>query len=817
VLSDLRFALRSLAKTPGFSAVAILTLALGIGANSGLFSFLHTMLVKPLPLPRVAELVFISEHSQQVPGMSVAYPNFLDWRTRQQSFTHLGVFRGQSFNYVGPTETERINGAQFTHDMFPALGVAPRLGRWFGADDDKPGAARTALISEGFWQRFFAGRATVLGEKLTLSGEVYTVIGVMPANFRFPTNAPDVWVPFGLFADQNMNRGNHPGLYGIGRLKPASPAGSEQSRTELGRRGVTLEAARADLVAIARQLAEEFPLSNTGNSVTLQPVVDRVIGQARTAVWVSFGAACAVLLIACANVANLLLARAAARAREFAVRAAIGASRGQLIRLVLAEGLVLGAAGTALGLLVGYGTMQGIKTLIPANSPLFTEVSMDASVWAFSVAVGIGVTLLFSLVPALTGSRINLNEALAAGSRSGGGHVSTRWRSVLVAGEFALTLVLLFVSGLMIRTISNLYRADAGLKTDHVISFGYVMPGRDWTDLPKRTQLLDRALERLRAIPGVSHVALTNPLPLAGGGNQTSFLPEGRPDPGPGKRFSTENNAASAAYFETMRIPLLRGRPFTDQEKPDDPRVCIIDTKFAETHFAGQDPLGQRVVFGAPGTTQTFLTIVGVVGHVQNYGIGQDTRVQLYFPYRQNPPGFVSFVLRTALEPAALTPAIRTAMREVEPTLPVFALRTMEEIFDVTVTNQRIMLTLLSVFAGLALLLAGVGLYGVLSYIVGQRTREVGIRMALGATAGSVHQLMLGQGLRLAAIGLGLGVLASVALARLMSSLLYAVSPYDPLSLGAVSLVLVAIGLFASWLPSHRAARVNPVEALRAE
>ena len=801
MLSDLRFALRSLAKTPGFTFVAIVTLALGIGANAGVFSFLHTMLVKPLPLPDVPQLVFISEHSQQVPGMSVAYPNFLDWRERQKSFTHLGVFRGQSFNYLGPAETERINGAQFTHDMFPALGVAPRLGRWFGDDDDKPGAARTALVSESFWQRSFGGRREVLGEKLTLSGEIYTIIGVMPANFRFPTSGPDVWVPFGLFADQNMERGNHPGLYGVGRMKP----------------GVTIEGARADMIGVAKRLEQEYPLSNTGNSVELQPVVDRVIGQARTAVWVSFAAACGVLLIACANVANLLLARAAARSREFAVRAAIGASRGQLIRLVLAECLMLGLAGTALGLLVGYGTMQGIKTLIPANSVFVTEVSMNASVFAFAVIVGVGVTLLFGLVPALTGSRINLNEALAAGGRTGGGHVNTSWRAVLVSGEFALTLVLLFVSGLMMRTIYNLYQADAGLKTDHVLSFGYVMPGRDWTDPAKRTQLLDRALARLGQLPGVAHVAVTNPLPLSGGGNQTSFLPEGLPDPGPGKRFSTENNAASAAYFETMRIPLLRGRTFTDQEKPTDPRVCIIDTKFAETHFAGQDPIGKRIVTG-PGTAMpTFLTIIGVVGHVENYGIGEDTRVQLYNPYRQNPPGFISFVLRTSLEPSALTPAIRTAMHELEPTLPVFAVRTMNEVFDTTVTNQRIMLTLLSVFAGLALLLAAIGLYGVLSYIVGQRTREVGIRMALGATTGSVRQLMLGQGLKLAAFGLGLGLLASVALARVMESLLYAVSPYDPLSLAAVSLVLVVIGVCASWFPALRATRVNPTEALRAE
>lgn len=799
-MSDLRFALRSLLKTPGFTAVAILTLALGIGANSGVFSYVNTMLVRPLPVPGVHELMFIGEYSEQVPNMSVSYPNFLDWRERQKSFTHLGTFRNQSFNYVGPAETERVGGAQFSHDMWAVMGVQPIRGRWFTADEDKPGAPRTALISEGFWQRAFGGREDVLGEKLTLSGEIYTVVGVMPASFRIPLGQPDLWIPFGLFAEQNMERGNHPGLYCIGRLKP----------------GATFESARADLVAIAKQLEQEYPASNTGTSVSTQPLVDRVIGQARASVWVTFSAACGVLLIACANVANLLLARAAVRSREFAVRAAIGASRARLVRLVLMESLLLGVAGTGLGLLAGYATMQGIRTLIPGGSPLATQVTMDFNVFAFSVLAGVGVTLLFGLVPALTGSKVNLNEALAAGTRSGGGHVNARWRSVLVSGEFALTLVLLFVCGLMLRTIFNLYRADAGLKTDHVISFGYVMPGRDWSDATKRQQLLDRALERLRQIPGVSHAALTNPLPLSGGGNQTSFLPEGVPDPGPGKRFSTENNVASRDYFETMRIPVLRGRTFTDQEKMDDPRVVIIDTRFAETHFAGQDPIGRRVMLGNP-ANPTPLEVIGVVGHVENYGIGQDTRVQMYSPYRQVPSGFISFVLRTSLDPASLTPAIRAAMREVEPTLPVFAIRTMDEVFDGTVTNQRIMLTLLAVFGGLALFLAGIGLYGVLSYIVGQRTREVGIRMALGATAGAVRQLMLTQGLRLAAFGLGAGLLASLAVARVMGAVLYEVSPYDPLSLAAVSVVLLSIGLFSSWVPAHKATRVNPTEALRTE
>lgn len=395
--------------------------------------------------------------------------------------------------------------------------------------------------------------------------------------------------------------------------------------------------------------------------------------------------------------------------------------------------------------------------------------------------------------------------------------MGARWRTVLVVAEFALTLVLLFGSGLMLQTLRHLYAADLGLNTDHTLTFGYSMSGRDWQDADRRRQVLDRALEQLRALPGVSQVGLTNPLPLSGGGNQTSYLIEGMDDPGPGKWFSTENNIASRDYFEAVRIPLLRGRMFTGAEKPNEDRVCLIDQRFMETHFAGQDPIGRRVRFGGPSGTSTYATIIGVVGHVQNYGIGQQTRVQLYSPYTQVIPTQVSFVLRSGQDPAALTPLVRTTLRTVEPTLPVYAIVTLEELFTTSVTNQRIMLTILSVFAGVALLLASVGLYGVLSYIVGQRTREIGIRMALGATVQSVRQLMLGEGLRVALVGLGVGLLACVGLGRLMESVLYGVSPLDPFNLGTVAVVMIVIGLLASWVPAHRATRVNPVEALRNE
>lgn len=796
----MKLVLRQLAKTPGSTLVALLTLALGIGANTGVFSFLHAMLTRPLPLPRVDELVFWGEHSEQVPGMSVAWPNFVDWQERQRSFSDMGVFRGQTMTHVGATETERLSGAQVTSGFWRALEVRPTVGRWFDAEDDKPGAAPTALLGESLAIRMFGSPDRALDQKMILNGEIHTVIGVMPADFQVPRRGIELWVPFGLVANDNLNRGSHPGLYCVGRLKP----------------GVSLDSARADLGAIARQLAQEYPQTNAGNSINMQLLVDRVLGEQRPAAWIAFAAACGVLLIACANVANLLLARWSARAREFALRAAVGATRARLVRMVLGETLVLGIVGTLLGIVVGQWTMDGLRAIVPQDTPFLESVSMNGSVLAFAAIVGVGVMLLFGLVPAITGSRVNLSVTLAAGGRSGGGEIHARWRSILVAGEFALTLVLLFVTGLMIRTLHNLYTADPGLSTERVVSFSFHMPGAAWQDADKRLRVLDSALERLQTLPGVTHVALTNPLPLAGGGNQTSFLPAGMPDPGPGRKFSTENNAASAAYFETMRIPLVRGRTFTDRETRDGERVCVVDTTFAETHWPGEDPIGRRVMVGGD-NNQIPLTIIGVVGHVQNYGIGADTRVQLYFSYRQSTPAFISFVLRTTADPAVAAGAIRAAMREVEPTLPVFGIRTMDEIFDGTVTTERMMLLLLSVFAGLALILAAIGLYGVLSYIVGQRTREMGVRMALGASAVSVHRLILGQGLRLAVIGLACGIGVSLAVSRTVSAVLYGVSPYDPWSLGAVVLGLVCVGVLASWLPARRATRVDPLIALRSD
>ncbi|HET7536218.1 MAG TPA: ABC transporter permease, partial [Candidatus Didemnitutus sp.] len=782
MIADLRLALRSLLKSPGLFATAALALALGIGANTAMFSFFNTLILQPLPYPQQERLMFFGEWSKQVQNMSVAYPNFLDWRERQTVFASLGVFRGQNFNYVGQTETERVSGAMLSHDLLPTVGMPPILGRFFSADEDKPGAVRTVILSERFWQRAFHGGASALGAQITLSGEIYTVIGVMPQAFEFPNATCELWVPVGLFADGYKDRGSHPGLYALGRLKP----------------GETFATANTAMKVIADQLAKEYPDSNAGNSINMQSLADRATGFMRSGVYVGLVAAFAVLLIACANVANLLLSRALQRQREFAVRSALGASRGRLIRQLLAERALLGFISCLAGLVASQWLIAGMRTLVPPNTPRLAYIELDGMAVAYSFALAIGTSLLFGLIPAVTASRLNLTEVLAQGGRGGTG--SGRWRTGLIVGEFALTLVLLFCASLMIRSMQKMYSADTGFSRERILTYSWVMPGRAYEDKALRVRLLDNALAKLAALPGVEHAALTNPLPMSGGGNQNGFYVEGAPVPPPGQLASTEYNMASPDYFTTMGIPLTAGRNFTPQDKTGAPSVIIIDTQFAEQHFKGRNPIGARIMFGHPGMVTaekpaTWYEIVGIVAHVQNYSLGTETRVQCYVPYTQAAPASVTFTLKTSVDPSSVLGAARQAMREVDPALPVFSVRSMREVFDGNAGYQRAMLIVLGSFSGLALCLASIGLYGVLSYMVGQRTREIGVRMAIGATPGSVLGLVLRSGLKLAVVGLALGIVASLGVARMMTSLLYEVTAFDPVSLIATSLFLLAVGL----------------------
>jgi predicted permease len=795
-------ALRQLLKSPGFTCIAVLALALGIGANTAIFSIVHGVLLRPLPFPHQDRLLFVGEWSEQVPNMSVSYPNFLDWRARQTTFTAIGAARNQGFDYLDAREAERVAGALASHDLFLALGVAPIRGRLFSADEDQPGADRTALISERAWKRLFAGRDSILGENIQLSGEFYTVVGVMPDVFQYPSSVTDVWVPLGLYAEKFQERGSHPGLYCVARLKDS----------------VSYEAGVSHLKTIAQQLAMEYPASNARQSVAVQTFTEQAFGRVQTPLYILLGAAGFVLLIACANVANLQLARAHARTREFAVRSALGAGRGRIIRQLLGESVFLGALGCVAGILVGFWALDALRSFLSPNIPRMAEVTLNAPVLAFAIGTSLLTSIVFGLVPAVHVAKQDLREALAQGERAGGATSGNRWRATLIVGEFALTCVLLVGAGLLLQTLARLYRTSPGYSVERTLTVEWILPDA-YDDTVNRTPLVERATSRLSALPGVKSVAVIYPLPLYRGGSQNSYYVEGTPVPEPGRWGVTEYFRASGNAFSTLQIPLLAGRTFGPQDTPTSPKVVIVDTVFAEKNFKGRNPIGQRIAHGGllPTKDSDWREIIGVVGHIQNYGLGRTTREQNYVPHQQVSSSDVAFAIRTEQPPTALAASLRTAMREIAPQLPIRNVQTMDDLFTSSISTQRLSVVLLGTFAALALLLAAVGLYGVLNYTVSQRTREIGVRMALGATQISVVALILRHGLKLALLGLGIGLAASLGLTQVLKHLLFETSPLDPITFAAVALVLTAIGVLACWIPVRRATAVHPSTALRAE
>jgi putative ABC transport system permease protein len=796
---DLRYGARMLLKNHGFTLIAIITLALGIGANAAIFSVVNAVLLRPLPFQEPERLMMIRETKlPQFPEFSISPGNFLDWKRQNTVFERLVAFHGLSFNLIGIGDPEELRGLRVTDGFFAMLGVQPQLGRDFLLEEDQSGRSNVVILSYGLWQRRFGGDPKIINQSITLSGQSYTVIGVMPATFSFGGETA-LWRPMGFSAQEAQNHGGHY-LSVIGQLKP----------------GATLEQARSELSAIAGRLAQQYPNTNTGWDVKLMPLQEFIVRGIERALLVLLGAVAFVLLIACANVANLLLARGAGRQKEVAIRSALGARRARIVRQLLTESALLALAGGAAGLLLAKLGMSLLLRLAPQNLPRISDVSLDSRVLAFTAAVTLLTGVIFGLVPALQASKPNLSEMM----KDAGGRGSTEGlrrqfiRSSLVVLEVASALLLLVGAGLLIRSFWRLQQVDPGFNPNNALTVSVALPTRKYPEANQQATFFQQLLEKVRTLPGVQAAGVTTNLPLAGS-SFFGFVIEGRPPLPPGAGQSTNHYAVSADYFKTMGIPLLRGRTFTEQEARNTTRVVVISESMAKRMFPDETPIGKRIhITNGP---TVFREIIGIVGDVKQDGLDQDTTLQVYEPYTQQTYSSMALVVRTAGDPTNLTAAIRNQVLSIDKEQPISRIRTLEQLISSSIAQQKFSMVLLGVFAAVALVLAAVGIYGVLSYAAAQRTHEIGIRMALGARAGDVLKMVIGQGMRLAFLGLGLGLGAALALTQLMKRLLFGVGATDPMTYGVIAFLLTLVALFACWIPARRAAKVDPMIALRCE
>jgi putative ABC transport system permease protein len=797
---DLRFGLRSLLRSPEFSAVAILCLALGIGANAALFSVLNAVLLRPLPFTEPDRLVRIYEKMVLGPG-SVSVPNFRDWSEQSTGFEQLAAYQMGSRNLQqGTGDPERIRAVEATPNLFSLLGVRPLLGRTFAAGTDEPGRERIVVVSEELWRTRLGGEPSLVGGTIRLDGMPSRVIGVMPASFDFPAGGhqTDVWVLFEPSPEIASSRGIH-FLSVIGRLKP----------------GTTLEQATAQLVTVAARIEKEYPKEQAGRSVIVQPLRETLVGRTRPALLILFGAVGLVLLIACANVANLLLARAAVRQHEVAIRLALGASRARLIRQFLLESLVLSGAGAVLGLLLARWSIDFLAPLAEGALPVFREFPLDGRVLSFLLAVAVISGLAFGIVPALQSSHRDVRDSLteATGKTTGSGRQQF-FRSTLVVLEIAVSLVLLVGAGLLLRGFLNLSSTEPGFVAENVLTAHLPVPA---VQLEGSTPRLFRPLlEKIRAIPGVLSASLISKLPIQNAWFNDNFIIEGRPAPPPGQEPIAEIRVASPGFFQSLGIPLLKGRDFTESDGESSLRAAIVNDAFARKHFPAEDPLGQRL-----SVRRSTFTIVGVVGSVRQAGLDNEPLPEIYFSYdAEDATEWLSdavLVIRTAVPPESVTDEVRAAVASMDPALPLYDVLTMEQVIDESLASRRLSLWLLAIFAGIALVLSTVGLYGVISYLVAQRTREIGVRIALGAQTRDVIGLVMRQGLGLTSAGIVLGLLGAFAFTRVLESLLFGVSARDPLTFAALAGVLATTALLATWFPARRASQVDPILAIRTE
>jgi putative ABC transport system permease protein len=803
---DLRYGLRTLAKNPAFTSIAIVALALGIGANSAIFSVVDAVLLRPLPFKKPEQLVMLWENATHLgfPKNTPSPANFLDWQKQAGAFTGMAAMVERSFNLTGVGEPERLDGRRVSANLFDLLGVRAVLGRTFVPDDDRPGS-HVVLLSYSLWQRRFGSDPSVIGRALALNGESYTVIGIMPRFVQLPgfANRNDqLWVPIAFPPEEAAQRGNH-FLEVIARMKP----------------GITLKQAQAEMETIAARLAQQYPDYNTRLGAVVVPLHEEVVGDIKPALLVLLGAVGFVLLIACANVANLLLARAAVRQKEIALRLALGASRSRLMRQFLTESVLLAVFGAGLGLLLALGGIRILKTFIPATISQVQTINIDARVLIFTALVAILTGIGFGLAPALQASHLNLNDTLKEGGRdAGGGRKGNRLRDLLVIGEVAVSFVLLIGAGLLINSFFHLRNLEPGFRADHLLTMKVDLSEVKYPDRERRAAFFDEVIRRVRALPGVQSAAVAGNLPLTYNGDSMNISVEGVPDPPPDQRPDVIFRANGAGYFGTMGLSIIRGRDFTDQDKADSKNVVVISEKTAQHFWHGQDPIGRRLKPGSSTSNTPWREVIGIVRDVRQNDFIAAPKMQMYFTYRQlKDLAPNALVIRTSIEPLSLAASARDAIWSVDKDQTVADIDTMEHIVAEAVARQRFSMLLLGLFATLALLLASVGIYGVMTYSVAQRTHEIGIRIALGARRADVLQMTIKQGLRLVGAGMILGLAAAFILTRVLESLLFGISATDPVTFFGISLVLLAVAILASYLPALRATKVDPIIALRAQ
>jgi putative ABC transport system permease protein len=796
---DIRYGARSLMKRPGFTLIALIALALGIGANTAIFSLVNAVLLKPLPFAEPDRLVWVWGNIRNAGNRaSVSPPDFLDYRQQNTTFEEFAAAFGGPvpLNLTGSGEPERLTAAGVTGNYFAALGAQPQLGRTFLLENEKPGSDQVAVLSHGLWQKRFGGDPTIINKTIVLDGRNVAIIGVMPQGFNFP-QAPELWVPINFEISDGMKVRKAHFLRPIGKLKD----------------GVTLAQAQGDLDMIAKRLEQQYPDSNQGWSLRLVSLREQLIGNTRPTLFILFGAVGFVLLIACANVANLLLVRAASRQKEIALRTALGAGRFRIVRQMITESVLLALIGGALGTILAVWGIELLVKLSEGNIPPTAQVRIDATVLAFTLLTSVFTGVLFGLVPALRTMNLNLIESLKEGGRSGadGGH-RNRTRSVLVVLESAIAVVLLIGAGLLVRSLIQLQNVSPGFDPHNVLTLRVDLPREKYSTPEKAANFFTQLEGRINGLPGVEHVGLISELPLSGQANDMPYVVEGRPPVSSDQAFDDDFRRVNTQYFKAMRIPLMRGRNFTEQEVREGAQLVIISDLLARRVFPDEEPIGKRLIM-AMGNVP--FEIIGIVGDIRHRALESDPIPAMYMPTNRAP--WMNIVVRTQGEPQSLAGAVRNEVRALDPDQPIAMVRTMDEWMETSVAGPRYRTALLALFAVVALVLASTGIYGVMSYTVSQRTHEIGVRMALGARRADVLKLVVRQGMTLVVIGVGLGLVGAIALTRVMSTLLFGVTAKDPLTFAAVGALLMLVAFVACYLPARRATKVDPLVALRYE